>query len=317
MTAGTTAGTTAATTAGTTAATAACSTAFEDIGPRICVSPPYYALGDLTVPVPGRATAAVPVRTPTGRQVPVINIAEAGRHLAILGLCAAATTNPAPGKHYYLAHRGVGRMYPPAGARGGPPGGQGGELLLQGSATARMSGRNRAVAETELYDVDGGVVARLDMEYLVLSEPVFRRLMGLPTAPDATGPGNPYAAPAPLTDVRVGRGTLTGTANLPVDPALCRGHFAGYPALPVSVAGYAAFSLFDRVLEAAAGPDAAWQPGTFRLRADHLAAAGQTCAVDVAPSAPAEPDRHDRAFTGRVRAGSRDVFTIEVDYTVV
>ncbi|GGM38677.1 hypothetical protein ACFQBY_19575 [Promicromonospora citrea] len=311
---------TSGTTAGTTTATAAGTTAFEDIGPRVCVSPPYYALGDLEVPVPGRANAAVPVQTPTGRQAPVINIAEAGRHLAILGLCAAATTNPAPGKHYYLAHRGVGRMYPRADVHRRPPG-QGGELLLQGSATARLSGRHRAVAETELYDVDGSLVARLDMEYLVLSVPVFRRLMGLPTAADATGPGNPYAAPAPLTDVRVGSGAhtgrLTGTAGLAVDPALCRGHFAGHPALPVSVAGYAAFSLFDHVLAATAGPDARWQPGTFRLRADHLAAAGQACVVDVAPSEPAEPDAHDRAFTGRVRAGSRDVFTIEVDYTVV
>ncbi|MCP2266794.1 hypothetical protein ACFQHV_14015 [Promicromonospora thailandica] len=282
---------------------------YEEIGPRICVTPPYYALGDLTVPVPGLALATVPVQTPTGRQVPVINIAEAGRHLAILGLCAAASTNPAPGRHYYLAHRGVGRMYPPSSGTAGSAG------VLHGTATARMSGRNRAVAQTELRDAGGSLVARLDMEYLVMSEPVFRRLMGPATAPDAAGPANPFAAPAPLTGVAAGaRG---GTAELTVEPTLCRGHFTGHPALPVSVAGYATFALFDHVLEAAAGPDARWQPGSYRLRADHLAAAGRTCAVEVTPSAPAEPEQHDRAFTGTLRSGSRDVFTIEVDYTVV
>ncbi|MFI9489792.1 hypothetical protein ACIG47_25610 [Promicromonospora sp. NPDC052451] len=285
-------------------------TTYADIGPRICVTPPYYALGDLVSPAPGLAGATVPVQSPTGRQAPVINIAEAGRHLAILGLCAAATTNPAPGKHYYLAHRGVGRMYPPTGS---PPGRGGGPL--HGTASARMSGRNRAVAETELHDADGTLVARLDMEYLVLSVPVFRRLMGPATAPDATGPAQPYAAPAPLTDVSAD--DRSATARMTVNPSLCQGHFAGHPALPVSVAGYATFALFDHVLEAAAGPDARWQPGSYRLRADHLAAAGRTCTVEVEPSAPTEPDAHDRAFTGTLRSGGQDIFSIQVDYTVV
>lgn len=281
-------------------------TTHAEIGPRICVTPPYYALGDLACPTPGLAGATVPVQTPAGRQAPVINIAEAGRHLAILGLCAAATTNPAPGRNYYLAHRGAGRMYPPAGSPPGP---------LRGTASARMTGRNRAVAETELHDADGNLVARLDMEYLVLSVPVFRRLMGPATAPDATGPADPYAAPAPLTDVAVD--AHGGTARLTVEPGLCQGHFAGYPALPVSVAGYAAFALFDHVVEKAAGPGARWQPGSYRLRADHLAAARQTCTVEVEPSEPAEPEAHDRAFTGTLRSGGRDVFSIQVDYTVV
>ena len=60
--------------------------AYADIGPHICVTPPYYALGDLASPAPGLAGATVPVQTPTGRQATLINIAEAGRHLAILGL---------------------------------------------------------------------------------------------------------------------------------------------------------------------------------------------------------------------------------------
>jgi hypothetical protein len=278
---------------------------YGEIGPRICVTPPYYALGDLTSPAPGLAGATVPVQSPTGRQATLINLAEAGRHLAILGLCAAASTNPKTARHYYLAHRGIGRMYPPVGALS----------TLHGTASARMAGRNRAVAETELHDDDGNLVARLDLEYLVLSVPVFRRLMGTATAADATGPASPYSKPAALADVAVDiRG---GTAKLAVEATMCRGHFAGYPALPVSVAGYASFALFDHVLEAAAGPDARWQAGVYRLQADHLAAAGQTCTVDVEPTAPAEPDAHDRALTGTVRSGDRNVFSIQVDYTTV
>lgn len=278
---------------------------YDEIGPRICVTSPYYALGDLASTAPGLATATVPVQSPTGRQAGRINVAEAGRHLAILGLCAAASTHPDAERHYYLAHRGVGRMYPTGEASG----------QLHGTASARMTKRNRAVAETRLHDADGRLVARLDLEYLVMPAPVFRRLMGTATAPDATEPANPYAAPAPLTDIAVD--ARSATAKLAVEAALCRGHFAGYPALPVSVAGFAAFALFDHVLEGAAGPDARWQPGGFRLRADRLAAAGNTCTVDVEPSASAEPELHDRAFTGTVRSGDQDIFTIEVDYSVV
>ena len=278
---------------------------YEEIGPRICVTPPYYALGDLTSPAPGLAGATVPVQSPTGRQATLINLAEAGRHLAILGLCAAASTNPKTARHYYLAHRGLGRMYPPVGTL----------TTLHGTARARMTGRNRAVAETELRDDDGNLVARLDLEYLVLAVPVFRRLMGPAPGPDAAEPANPYSLPAPLADVTAD--TRSATAKLAVEAAMCRGHFAGYPALPVSVAGFASFALFDHVLEAAAGPDARWQAGVYRLQADHLAAAGQTCAVDVEPTAPAEPDAHDRALTGTVRSGDRNVFLIQVDYTTV
>jgi hypothetical protein len=278
---------------------------YEEIGPRICVTRPYYALGDLVSPAPGLAGATVPVQTPTGRQATHINLAEAGRHLAILGLCAAASTNPKPGQHYYLAHRGMGRMYPPAST----------PTPLRGTASARMTGRNRAFAETELHDAHGALVARLDLEYLVIPVPVFRRLMGPATAPDAAEPANPYSAPAPLTDVAAD--PWSATAKLTVEAAMCRGHFAGHPALPVSVAGYATFALFDHVLKAAAGPDARWQAGHYRLEADHLALAGQTCTVDVEPSPPAEPELHDQAFTGTLRSGDRTVFTVEVDYTTV
>jgi hypothetical protein len=279
--------------------------AYEEIGPQICVKPPYYALDDLASPAPGLASAIVPVQTPTGRQATLINVAEAGRHLAILGLCAAATINPRTSQHYYLAHRGVGRMYPPVGSLG----------TLRGTATARMKGRHRAVAETELHDADGNLVARLDLEYLVLSVPVFRRLLGTGAEPDAAEPANPYSAAAPLVDVAAD--ARSATAKLAVESSICRGHFDGYPALPVSVAGYATFALFDHVLDAAAGPDARWQAGVYRLQADHLAAAGQTCTVDVEPSAPAEPEVHDQAFTGTLRSGERNIFSIQLDYTMV
>ncbi|MFI2364836.1 hypothetical protein [Promicromonospora sp. NPDC019610] len=282
------------------------SVGYDQIGPRICVTPPYYALSELTSPEPGLTSARVPVQSPTGRQATPVNIAEAGRHLAILGLCAAATTNPSSRRHYYLAHRGVGRMYP---ATAGPL------TALTGTASAQMTGRHRAEARTELRDAHGNLVAQMDVEYLVMSVPVFRRMMGPARSPDAEEPVNPYALPAPLEDVATD--ARNAAAKLAVEASMCRGHFDSYPALPVSVAGYAAFALFDHVLEAAAGPGSRWLPGLFRLRADNLAAAGELCTVDVEPSAPAEPAVHERAFTGTIRSGDREIFSIEVDYTVV
>lgn len=278
---------------------------YDDIGPLICVTRPYYALEDLRSTVPGRATAVIPVQAPPGRQTQVIGVGEVGRHLAVLGLSAAATSNPAAGRHFYLAHRAVGRMYPAGESPAPGP--------LTGSAVVQGQNRRQAVVHTELRDSAGALVARMDVQYKVMTAAVFHRLMGPPTESDADSPENPYAAPMPVCDVSVHG--QRGNAKLEVKAEMCRGHFDGFPALPVSMASYASFEVFHRVLDVIAGPDSRWRCGAFRLKADHLAMAGQTCTVEIEPT---KPRLASQAFSGTVRtAEQRRAVRIWVDYDVV
>ncbi|RPF21227.1 hypothetical protein [Myceligenerans xiligouense] len=278
---------------------------YDDIAPLICVTRPYYALENLHSSAPGRATAVIPVQAPPGRQTQVIGVGEVGRHLAALGLSAAATSSPAAGRHFYLAHRTVGRMYP-AGESPAP-----GPLI--GTAVVQGQNRRQVVAHTELRDSAGTLIARMDVQYKVMTAGVFHRLMGPPTETDADSPENPYVAPMPVRDVSV-HGPY-GSAKLEVRADMCRGHFDGFPALPVSMASYASFEVFHRVLDLAAGPDSRWRCGAFRLKAEHLAMAGQTCTVEIEP---AKPRLASRAFSGTVRtAEQRKAVRVWVDYDVV
>lgn len=277
---------------------------YDDIAALICVTRPYYALQDLISTEPGQASAVVPVQASPGRQSQVIGLGEAGRHLAILGLSAAATTNPMPGRCFYLASRAVGRMYP-AGESPAP-----GPLV--GSATVQGQNRRQALAHTELRDSAGTLLARMDVQYKVMTAAVFYRLMGQPAVPDAEFPENPYELGMPISDVSVHQNS--GSAKLHVPASMCRGHFDGYPALPVSMAGIASFSLFDRVLDSTVDPDVRWRCGAFRLKADHLAAAGQTCLVEVEPTTPRTGEH---AFLGSVHTAEQTAFRIWVDYELV
>ncbi|WP_460753360.1 hypothetical protein [Myceligenerans cantabricum] len=277
---------------------------YEEIASLICVTRPYYALEGLSSNEPGRVRAIVPVQSPPGRQSQIISLGEVGRHLAVLGLSAAATSSPTGGRNYYLANRAVGRMYP-AGERPAP-----GPLI--GTAVVQGQNRRLALAHTELRDSAGTLVARMDVQYTVMPAAVFRRLVGSPARPDADSPDNPYELAMPVTDVSVHE--RRGSAKLTVEPEMCRGHFDGFPALPVSMAGYASFSLFNRVLDQIAGPDSRWRCGPFRLKTEHLATAGQTCLVEIEPT---KPRTAEQAFLGTVRTAEHTAFRIWVDYDVV
>ncbi|GAA1858272.1 hypothetical protein [Myceligenerans crystallogenes] len=279
-------------------------TTYDDIAALICVTRPYYALQDLTSTAPGQVSAVVPVQSPPGRQSQVIGLGEVGRHLAILGLSAAATSSPAPGRNFYLASRAVGRMYPEGESPAPGP--------LTGTAVIQGQNRRQVLAHTELRDSAGTLIARMDVQYKVMTAAVFYRIMGQPTEPDAVLPGNPYEQPMPISDVSVHQ--RSGSAKLEVAASMCQGHFDGFPALPVAMAGYASFSLFNEVLDSTVGPDVQWRCGAFRLKADNLAAAGQTCLVEIEPTTPRTAEH---AFLGRVSTAEQTAFRIWVDYELV
>src|SRR5260370_12037832 len=88
-----------------------------DVPSVICVPRPYFALSDLRQITPGEVSADISAETDPMGQAVSIGIGEVGRHLAILGLCGAATVNPRSGRHFYLARTAHLQWLAPVGER--------------------------------------------------------------------------------------------------------------------------------------------------------------------------------------------------------
>ncbi|MBT2427482.1 hypothetical protein J7F02_17845 [Streptomyces sp. ISL-112] len=241
----------------------------------ICVSRPYFALEDLRRIAPGRVVATVPVETDPGRQAAVMGVGEAGRHLAILGLCAASTINRSPGRFAYLAR--TARVEWLAGPTLAPQQGP-----LVGHAKATFTTLRKATADTRLTDASTGeIIARMSVAYDVLPHQLLTRLLGAPT-PTSAPPANPYREPIPLEHFRLDPATGTVSAELPVTTTLCPGHFDDHPVLPVAVAATAMTRLVDRAIEELY-PHARWVAGPLTLQADGFAHAGETVTFTATP----------------------------------
>ncbi|MFL5358263.1 3-hydroxyacyl-ACP dehydratase FabZ family protein [Archangium sp.] len=252
---------------------------------RICVRDPYFALHAVTVVGDGEVTAGVPVEQETGRECSPINAAEVGRHLAILGSCAASLVNPKEGQHYYLARRArLERLH--EGPLPRAPG------LLRGTAKADFKERRTATAHTLLSSEEGQPLFALEVDYNVLSAAAFMRLFqgarqDMRSEPRAGREErctsgdfaalrqNPHREPPPLCDtVRDGE-CLKATLN--VGAELCKGHFAMHPVLPVAVVMSALSQLAGTLLgELVGNASVRYLVKHGEVRAESLAYAGET-----------------------------------------
>jgi 3-hydroxymyristoyl/3-hydroxydecanoyl-(acyl carrier protein) dehydratase len=254
-----------------------------ELYPRICVRDPYFALQDVTVVGRGEVVARVPVQLDPGAEASPIAIAEAGRHLAILGSCAASQVAPKDGQHYYLACAARGEWL----HQGPLPHGT---KMLWGAAQARFTGKRSVTARTVLSTTEGLPFFSLDVDYNVLTSAAFVRLFSdarvdMRQQPRAERPKlsaeeiarlrqNPYCQPLALRDfVRDGdcmKASLQVTANM------CKGHFALHPVMPVAIVASGMTRVAGAMLGAHVGnAQARYMTRKVNLRAESLAYAGQ------------------------------------------
>jgi hypothetical protein len=244
----------------------------SDVLSQIAVCQPYFAFDRLQQTEGGPIWAPVKPEQPMGVERGVMAAAEIGRHLAILGSCAAARTNPVPSQHYYLACRADLRQAEPTGERVQMDT----ETLSQnlvGCARAHFLDKRNARAETELiHRPSGQKLYDLSVDYKVLTPKLFERMYSDRRAATPEVQFNPYAAEMlGLGDVFVLDDLLS--ANLhELDPQTCAGHFPNYPALPVAI--------LARILISAAGElfanmmgrdDAPYTVVRALVQAEHLA----------------------------------------------
>lgn len=200
----------------------------DELFSRIEVCPPYFALTDLRRAADGTVLARVGSRQSLGDEVVPVSAAETGRHLAILGSCAAAFANPAEGRHFYLAFDAELRR-----ARTRVQADDAGDLLARGRA--HFVDPSTALAVTELQTEDGRTIYTLVVFYLVVAERDFRGLFAAQAQDDAPldGRPDPFADVIGLRDVSVWDTRLHATLGR-IDPYRCAGHFPGLPAMPVA-----------------------------------------------------------------------------------
>lgn len=178
---------------------------------------------------------------PLGREVEPLAVAEAGRHLAILGSCAAALTQHSQARTYYFACAADWRRYdhPPL-----PPG----PLPLQARARVQRRCERLVTVNTELLQ-GKQLIGQLQVVYQVLSVEAFDGIFARQRNDEVVAESpSPYTEEFPLVHLASSseeRIACSGEFSL----QRCAGHFPGYPMWPVALVIYGLSQLNTRLLE--------------------------------------------------------------------
>jgi hypothetical protein len=201
----------------------------------ICVTKPYYALKNVTELYENFIQAEVTAENTTSNEAVVISIAEAGRHLAILGSCALAINNPLVEKHYYLANKAW--VYTNDNIDSILIKGIEGERNLTAQAKVIELDLNKKLGrvETSLFTSSGELVYQLEVSYQVLKATLFQKVFGKNFLEETNiEKVNPYTSTLPISNITYNDDVLNGGIGV-IKPEYCVGHFDNYPALPIAV----------------------------------------------------------------------------------
>ncbi|MDF9757497.1 3-hydroxymyristoyl/3-hydroxydecanoyl-(acyl carrier protein) dehydratase [Pseudomonas sp. TE6288] len=210
---------------------------------RIAVQRPYFAFERLyhTVYDDWDICGDFIPEQPLGQELGPIAIAEAGRHLAILGSCAAALTQPAGERIYYLAIHAIWSM-------GACPIIAPETTMLTARAKIVDRTKKRVKAKTELL-FDGEVVGALQVEYQILSEKLFGALFGAFWQEEHKEVvESPYSTALDLRLSSIKRHAVKAQCAGEAE-GHCAGHFPHYPMWPVAVVIYGLTQVLSFLLE--------------------------------------------------------------------
>ena len=243
---------------------------FENIEELIEVKRPYYSLDDIKCDANG-VSALVKSEHPMENEIGGIAAAEVGRHLAILGSCALATTNPDKSKHYYLAHRASLRRiaYP--------------ESIVESNykvdSRTMYLDKRKGVAHSRLY-MDDIHIFDLEVQYHVIKERIFNKLYKEKYVEYDPSVNNPYAEEYELVNLGYKENELTAMLA-PLSPQQCSGHFETHPCLPVAVLMHALSRSAGRLLSKQLGHNITYIVDSADICAENLAFYGDSVCVKV------------------------------------
>lgn len=266
---------------------------------RIAVQPPYFAFSELEVEGP-TVRGVFAAEQQVGHEVGAVCTAEVGRHLAILGSCAAVLASPLEGPYYYLASQATLSMW-----RGAEPC-EGYQAIAQVVSHDKRSVAIRATVE------DKAPFAHLYCEYKVLSEALFKKTFAAyQTEPVAQPDSSPYRQSVNLAYDRPEGNSLTAH-SLPLSISSVAGHFPCFPTWPVAIIADTVAQVRSRLLQHLLGREAYYRVTHVTITAKHLVSAKEAlvfhvtcCFASIALSR--------FAFTARVCRGEEVVVSMEME----
>ncbi|AWF80693.1 hypothetical protein BTJ40_07615 [Microbulbifer sp. A4B17] len=246
---------------------------FEDL---IEVKAPYFALESLHFDIDGWLIARVPVQCENTFERTLMDVAEIGRHLAILGSCFGALAHPLKLRHYYLVWKADLKTFDNLISDTRPD-------YLFARTKAVFTSKRELIAESELLDTTGEVAARLNVRYRVMKEKSFHRVYDryIQDVSPVIESVNPYGKSIDIKILSVDDQTLSATIGQ-VAPEMCLGHFDRVKALPVATSSQCMFKSCCLFLRNLLGEDEArFVLTSTDLRADNLALAGQEVDIKI------------------------------------
>jgi hypothetical protein len=221
---------------------------------QIAVTHPYFAFSQIHQSAAGKLVAAVPPREqPMDCECGVRAAAEVGRHLAILGACAAARLQKKEGPHYYLANKAklrASEAYVQKIMGGDYDDLNCGNLIS--FADAEFTGNRSAHAVARITcDGSDAELYHLDVGYSVLTPKVFERFFSRHRVDDYHVDPNAYRDKVHFDELVEDIVLLDDllSAHFGFQPTVCAGHFPKFPALPVAVLMYILSKAAGKLLE--------------------------------------------------------------------
>lgn len=205
---------------------------------RIAVQAPYFAFTALEGEGQTIHGEFMPEQY-MGHEVGVAAVAELGRHLAILGSCAAVIQG-AENRTYYLASKGKLSLF------GNPHSTAGGKYR----ATAQVIVQNKRTLKVGVVATtfNGEPFAYLDCEYIILSDALFSKTFkSYRTEPIQVPTISPYTHPIDLEYDSPSRLALTARSK-PLPLGRFAGHFVEYPTWPVAIIADTVSQVMTRLL---------------------------------------------------------------------
>ncbi|WP_155888709.1 hypothetical protein [Inquilinus limosus] len=272
---------------------------------RIAVQAPYFAFGELEDLSDGAVRGVFASEQTVGYERGPVASAEVGRHLAILGSCAAVAGR-ATERIYYLATRARFSTLDGAEPRGA------GRAF---EATAETVSQDRRSLTAQAIVSAGTPFAHLRCEYQALPERVFQRLFQDYRAEEVLpSGGSPYREPIPLEFDEPQALSLTARSQ-PLAPARCAGHFPGYPAWPVAIIAETIAQAVARLLHHILGREAEYSVVRTDIAALRLVPAATPLSFHVDCLSASRTLSH-YVFSARVMWGEEVVATLDTELRV-
>ncbi|AMO98531.1 hypothetical protein CAter282_0608 [Collimonas arenae] len=214
----------------------------SEICERIAVQAPYFAFTELCGLPDRMVQGTFSSEQPLGFENGPVASAEIGRHLAILGSCAAVAWQPAPQIYYLATKARYSKLHDVAPREPG--------AVFQASAEVLQQDRRSLTAQAIVSAEKP--FAHLYCEYQALSESVFLRLFKDYHVPSTPSPApfpedSPYRQSIQLDfDAPVGHSLVAHSQ--PLAPTRCAGHFLDYPAWPVAIMVHTVAQTTSRLL---------------------------------------------------------------------